>query len=79
MLGGERRKGEHCGMIDVHGRAQTITEDKDEKIASTLEIHIYAVVADKRFAKKFTPPQFVGKNLHKKWSVYHNIFKFAAK
>ena len=40
MLGGQRRKGEHCGMIDVHGRAQTIREDKDEKIASTLEIHM---------------------------------------
>ena len=32
MLGGERRKGEHCGMIDVHGRAQTIMEDKNKKM-----------------------------------------------
>ena len=38
MLGGDRRKGEHCGMIDVHGRAQTITEDKNKKNASTLKI-----------------------------------------
>ena len=38
MLGGQRRKGEHCGMIDVHGRAQTIMEDKNKKNASTLKI-----------------------------------------
>ena len=38
MLGGDRRKGEHCGMIDVRGRAQAITEDKDKKNSSTLKI-----------------------------------------